>query len=202
VGAVLSPLLDVDTISVRGIDDAHIAEVRSALAGDIGKPLLLLDTGAAAARIEALPWVDHAQVSRQLPGTLSVEVTPRFAVGWRTDAHRGVVLVDAHGAVISAAATAPAGLPQLGGSAGDLRAASRVAAALSAALRAEVVGVAVDHGSAALQLATGAVVRFGQLDQLHAKVRAADAMLRALAGTPFGYLDVSVPSAPVTGTSG
>jgi cell division septal protein FtsQ len=59
--------------------------------------------------------------------------------------------------------------------------------------------VSVDRGAGALTLADGRVVRLGDLTHLAEKARAAAAVLGAPALPPIGYVDVRVPSAPVTG---
>ena len=198
-GAVLSPLLAVNDVAVSGVSGPHAEEVRAALRGDVGEPLLLVDTGAAVTAVEALPWVDRASVDRQLPGTLRVEVTPRFPVGWRSDAAGRVLMVDSLGGVVTVADAAPAGLPKLLSAGAAGRGAARVAAALSPTLRPLVGAIAVENGEATMSLINGPQVRLGALHELSGKGRAVEALLRALGGTPVTYIDVRVPSSPVTG---
>src|SRR5690606_31895162 len=62
-----SPLLDVDRIDVRGVDDATAAEVRSVLDVPLGTPLVSVDPAALADRVEVLPWVGAATVERSWP---------------------------------------------------------------------------------------------------------------------------------------
>jgi cell division protein FtsQ len=198
-GAVFSPLLDVDQVAVTGADGARAAEVRHAAAVRTGAPLLLVDTGAVQARVEALPWVGHAHVVRDLPGTLRVEVSLRMPVAWKALGGGGVQLVDARGTTVTTAAQAPAGLPELQADRRSSPIAARVAGALVPALRDRVSTVVVTGGQVALQLVDGHDVRLGDPDQLAAKARAALAVLETLGTTSFSYLDVTVPSAPVTG---
>jgi cell division protein FtsQ len=198
-GAVLSPLLDVNQIAVVGVDGAHADEVRAAAGVDRGEALLLVDTGAVVVRIEALPWVADARVARKLPGTLRVEVTPRFAVAWRATQTGEAALLDRRGAVISTAPAPTGGLPELSATRRDVRAAARVAGALSSTLAPQVASVAVDRGQVRLLLVGGYEVRFGNARDAAAKVRATEAMLAALGPTRGSYLDVSVPSSPVVG---
>jgi cell division protein FtsQ len=198
-GAVLSPLLDINQIAVQGVDGAHADEVRAAIGIKPGQPLLLVDTGAAVTHVRTLRWVEDVRVERQLPGTLRVEVIPRFAVAWRSAGDGAVVLLDRAGAVISHELTPPAGLPQVDAARGDLGAAARVAAALSETLRPQVKKLVVRGGQVGAVLVRGAVIRFGDASQARAKVAAAEAVLHAVGLTPISYVDVSVPSAPVTG---
>ncbi len=204
-GIVLSPLLDVDRVVISGAGP-RVNEVRAAAEVERGAAILLLDTGAATDRLESLAWVAHADVVRELPGTVKIQVTARPPVAFvpRSDGTFGVV--DATGTVVSVEAVAPPGLTSLvtdtpDAAPGDRirpRAAAVVAAALGP-LADRVTRVFVDQDQAALLLADGAEVRLGRLDRLSEKARAADAVLRSLNGTPVTYLDVRVPGAPVTG---
>jgi cell division protein FtsQ len=198
-GSVLSPLLDVNQIAVVGVDGAHASEVRAAAGVDRGEALLLVDTGAVVMRVEALPWVADARVARQLPGTLRVEVTPRFPVAWSTTDTGEVGLLDRRGALISTAPTPTAGLPEVTATGADVRVAARIAGALSSTLAPQVATVVVEAGQARLLLVGGYEVRFGTPHGLSAKVRATEAMLAALGPTRGSYLDVSVPTTPVIG---
>lgn len=198
-GAVFSPLLDVNQVAVTGADGPRAAEVRQAAAVHVGAPLLLVDTSAVEARVEALPWVSEAHVVRDLPGTLRVEVRLRVPVAWKPAAGGEVRLVDARGTTVTTGAQAPAGLPELQTDRHASATAAAVAAALDPALRDQVATVVVAGGQATLKLVDGHEVRLGAPQQLAAKARAALAVLRALGSSSFTYLDVTVPSAPVTG---
>jgi cell division protein FtsQ len=198
-GAVFSPLLDVNRVRVVGVDPAHADEVRAAAGVEPGEPLMLVDTGAATARVEDLIWVDDVHIVRQLPGTLRVEVTPRFPVGWRTAPTGEVELIDVRGVTLMTAPTPPAGLPQLEATGDAVGVAARVAGALGESLAPQVARVAVTDGQAFLWLTSGIQVRFGAATTLGAKAHAAEALLAALGGTPVTYIDVTVYSAPVTG---
>ena len=107
---VESPLLDVDHVRVTGVQHLDSATVASAAGVQIGAPLLRVDTGAVAARVERLPWVASATVSRALPGTLRITVTERVPVAWvrRDDAH--LALLAADGTAIAYTDAPPTGL--------------------------------------------------------------------------------------------
>jgi cell division protein FtsQ len=201
---VVSPLLDVDRVAVVGGGD-RAAEVRTAAAVQPGAPLLLVDTGAVESRVEGLSWVADARVSRDLPGTLRIDVRMRPPVAYTPRPDGRVAVVDPSGSVVALANAAPGGLPALvttspapgPGRRIAPRAAARVAAALGP-LAGRVARISVDHAQAALLLTDGTEVRLGGLDHVGGKARAADAVLAALPG-PVVYVDVRVPSAPVTG---
>jgi cell division protein FtsQ len=203
VGVVFSPLLDVDRIAVTGITGARVDEVRAATGVERGEPLLLVDTGSVEARVEALPWVAQARAARHFPGSLTVAVTTRVPTAWVLAVDGSVRLVDDRGVVVGTATAAPPSLPQLPSAstpgAGPPAAAARVAASLTPTLRANVGIVAVVKGQAVLYLSTGTEIRLGAPRDVTAKARAAEAVLASLSGANPVYVDVRVPSAPVTG---
>jgi cell division protein FtsQ len=89
-------------IDVRGVGDARAAEVR-AVALPEGRASLFSATPASVrARVEALPWVEHATVRRLWPGALRIDVTRRQAYAlWQ---HEGAVtVIDAKGAPVRGA---------------------------------------------------------------------------------------------------
>jgi cell division protein FtsQ len=207
VGAAFSPLLDIDRVRVVGQhgDAARAAEVRAAADAEVGSPLLFADTGAIEERVEALPWVANARVARHFPGTITVSVSPRTPVAWAAAADGTVRVVDRSGRVVATALTPPPGLLQLLGvdpsSTADTVApiAARVAGAVPADIRAGVAGVVVEHDQAVLRLVNGTEVRLGAPRGVPAKARAAAAVLGSLTVGVPSYVDVRVPSAPVTG---
>jgi cell division protein FtsQ len=204
-GAVLSPILDVDRIAVRGAPAGTEDAIRAAAGIEHGEPLLLVNTADVAARIEALRWVADARVERELPGVLAVEVTPRTPAGWAPATDGTFLVIDSRGDVVTSAVAPPAGLPRLGAETAEPStrtfqpAAARVAGALTPELRARAVAVSVSGGEAAVALADGPQLRLGAPREVAAKARAAAAVLAATAGVPVTYIDVRVPSAPVTG---
>lgn len=212
VAVVLSPLLAVDEVAVSGAGDRADA-VRAAATDELGSPLLLVDTGALEAQVERMAWVAAAKVTRDLPNTLRITVTPRVGVAWLRGADGRVAVVDGDGVVIETITAPPAGLveilgvrePPAPGARLAAGAPARVAAALGP-LAGRVATLAVTDGEVVLRLAGaggpdggGVEVRFGGLDQLAAKARAAAAVLSAVDPGAIAYVDVRVPSAPVTG---
>jgi cell division protein FtsQ len=91
-----------------GLDQVHLSgnsmtfggDIFAALGLDAARSLLRFDGAAARARIERLPWIATASISRMFPDTVSVVVTERapFAV-WRRAA--GDFLIDASGRVLA-----------------------------------------------------------------------------------------------------
>jgi cell division protein FtsQ len=204
-GIILSPLLDVDHVVIGGAGP-RVQEVRAAAQIERGSAILLVDPGNVAERIESLAWVADAEVSRELPGTVTIQVTtrPPVAVVPRTDGTFAVV--DPTGTVVAIEAVAPEGLTALVTDDPDVEPGDRIAPPAVARVAAElgpragrVARVMVEDGQAALLMAGGPEIRLGNLDRVHEKARAADAVLASLSRAPVTYVDVRVPSAPVTG---
>jgi cell division protein FtsQ len=206
IAVVLSPLLALDDVTVVGAG-ARDAEVRAVVDDDRGSALLLLDTGDVADRVKRLSWVADAEVERELPSSLRIAVTPRVPVAWARAADGTVALVDDRGVVLAGAPSPPEGLVELRGvtrvpapgSRISPLGGARVAAALGPlAGRVDVVAAAAD-GQAVLHMFDGPEIRFGALDRLDEKARSAAAVIGAADPGTLTYVDVRVPSAPVTG---
>lgn len=94
-----SPLVGVTEVRVVGVTDERAAAVRAATGIETGDNLLGADVEEAASEVARLPWVADAEVGRQLPAVIEVQVVPREAVAvvrlaessWMVDAD-GVVL--------------------------------------------------------------------------------------------------------------
>ena len=202
--AVRSPLLDVDAVRVSTTPHVPAESVILASRVQSGEPLAFVDTGAAARRIEALPWVATADVRREWPGIIRIVVTEHRPVLAVRDG-RTVALVAADGRVFARQAALPPGVRELRG-VGRLPfpgepavapAVARLTAKLPPVLAARTTAVDVADGRLALVLADGGEVRFGTPDDLAAKAAAAAAVLRASPGVCIRYVDVSAPDAPV-----
>jgi cell division protein FtsQ len=202
-----SALLDVDHVRITPTQHVSAAQVRLVSGVKQGDPILFVDLGAVAERVERLPWVDKAHVGRRLTGEVDIRVTERSPAAWARRTADQVALVDARGRVLADAPEAPAQLPDLGavatlpppGGRIDPHAAVGVIGKLPAELRMRVARVVADGGAVTLALRDGPEVRFGSPDQVPAKARAALAVLGTITGPPPAYVDVRVPTAPVTG---
>jgi cell division protein FtsQ len=198
-----SGVLTATQVQVRGVTGAAAAEVRRVAAVPLGGPLMRVDTGAAEQRlVDGKVW-DDVTVSRSLPHTVVIEVSPRRAVlAVRTPAG-SVDLVDADGFAFRTLSAAPDGVP-LVRSSSDTVTKSGVAAALQAltslpaSVRADVSGVTV---SAADQVSFTVsstskrkTVVWGGAGEGDRKAR----LVAVLLGQPGDTIDVSVPDSPVT----
>lgn len=205
-GVSISPLLDVDHVTVRGIDRVTAAQVEDAGGIRRGDAMAWLDTGRAVRGIEALPFVERATVTRAWPDTVRITVAERRPVAW-LDGPGGKVVVDGTGRVLESVASPPQGMPQLAGTklvpAPGATVApvtgARVAAGLSGLVAGGTQSVTVTDAGVTLQLVSGPEIRLGDATQVGVKLRAALAVLGASEGIEVHYVDVSVPTNPVAG---
>lgn len=197
-GVWFSSWLDVETIDVSGAQNVDADDIRARADIEEGTPLARVDLERAEARIRSLAVVREADVSRQWPDTVLIEIEERVAIavveiGGRL---RGM---DADGVVFRDYNRAPPGLPrvqtEIGTTAAALREAALVISALpeSLTLIVEYLQVTtVDEIS--LFLKDGRQVVWGSSDDSATKAR----VLQDLLKTKAQVYDVSVPTQPTT----
>jgi cell division protein FtsQ len=75
-----SSALGVRQVSVQGENRTSVADIRAAAGIPRDRPMLRVDVGGIQRRVEALPAVAHADVSRVWPHTVRIAVTERTPV--------------------------------------------------------------------------------------------------------------------------
>ena len=199
-------LLVVRSVSVTGTHLVSPAQVRAASGVSLGTPLLDVDTGAVARRVESINDVASATVAKRWPDGLAITVTERVPVVAVKMAGGGYDLVDRTGVIVRWTQGRPA-LPLLAtalpGSA--LRGAPSVAAAgavlaqLQPWLAGQVAGVSVAGVPAGpeqvtLSLRDGRTVEWGSPGNAAQKNRE----LAILRTSQARVVDVSAPGTVVT----
>lgn len=200
-----SPILDVDEVSVAGTVHLTPDQIRATAGIDRGSPILLADLGAAAADVRAMPWVEAAEITRDLPGRVHVEVREREAVAVVAGGDTAV-LVDVAGRVLEVAepassplvqVVAPEAPPAPGRSIGpDLVAAVELAGRLRVNPAGTVAAVHLEP-RLRLELVDGGVVDLGDATELDAKVEAFRTVHARVDRACLAAIDVTVPTHPV-----
>lgn len=123
---------DIAALLGLGIDQASVTGYRYALDSDIldaldlphARSFLGFDVTAARRRIEQLPWIESAEIARQLPGSVAVTVTERKPYALWRDGDRSF-FVDVTGRVLTVVRPddAPA-LPRIAGAGAPAEAAA------------------------------------------------------------------------------
>jgi cell division protein FtsQ len=201
-----SPFLDVDHVRVTGTVRTTPANIAATSGVHTGMAMFDIDSGGAAARLRAMPWVRAAKVERHWPATVTIAVVERIPVA-AVPAKAGVAVVDRTGRVLATQPVAPAGLPVLlglppagpastrvDGRAADLLA---VAQAMPAQVAQRVSGIAAaDGGQVELRLKPTGIVRLGPPDQLTEKMLSTQTVLTQVDLAGLAVLDVRVPASP------
>ncbi len=208
-----SPILDIDEIAVSGASASDAEAIAEAAGVELGSALLLADLEGAQRRVEALPWIEEAAVTRDLPGGVVIDVierTPSAVVA----AGDAAVLVDPDGHVLSGADSAsyPAAVAVFPpfvrvvvadappGPGGRVDPALLDAIALAGRLRenpANVVVAVLLEPTLRLELAGGGIVDFGDGDAVDAKVDAFRTIHARVDQSCIETLDLRVPTRPV-----
>jgi len=193
-----SSLLGVRQVDVSGESRTTEQTIRTAGAVPVGRPLLRVDLGAIAHRVQKIPTVAHVEVSRVWPHTVRITVTERVPVAV---VRRGsdLRLIDATGVDF---AGAPAGAPYpmldvnlASAPAADAQAGLAVIHALPGALVRRLASVEVfDPTDVRLLLTDGTTVIWGSPDRTPDKAQVFTALERTH-GTATTF-DVSAPDAP------
>ncbi len=203
-----TPLVAVRQVTVSGADHSGVQAIVAAAGLTGSPPLIDVDPAAAAARVEALPWVAHATVARRWPDAVSVTVTERVPIGAVLRPGGGAAVVDATGRVLAWDPSAPPGLvlslPTAPGAPGTaLAPADRPGVAVAAALPASVAGrvreVAVDGGQVRLDLGGGLSALLGSPDELSAKLAALASVLEEARPRGPAVIDLTLPDQPAVG---
>ncbi|GAA2742286.1 hypothetical protein GCM10009868_11650 [Terrabacter aerolatus] len=199
-----SSLLTVSRVEVHGVSAAAAGQVRTAAQVPLGGPLMRVDTDAVTARLLAgRAWSD-VSVTRSLPDTVVVTVTPRVAVLAVRNPQGEVDVVDREGFTFRTVGSPPAGVPLVSSGAAQVTKAGVDAAlaalgSLAPALRADVSGISVSTADQVSFTVTpnggrGKTVVWGGADNGQRKAE----LVRLLLPQPGSTIDVSVPSSPVT----
>lgn len=195
-----SSLLSVRHEEVTGNGQIPAAEILAAAGIRPGTPLVSVNTGAIARRVERIDQVLSATVSRAWPDTIVISVRQRTPV-LAMARLRQFALIDPSGVTVRLSRHRPVGMPLLAGAPGRLRGNKDVAAAaavlreLPARLRQLVVSVAAPSPQeVTLHLRGGITVVWGGASHSQAKAGEVLTLLR----TRARYYDVSDPDTVVT----
>ncbi len=203
-------LFAVSRLEIVGGSPQVQAEVRAALAGEVGRSLLLVNAGEIDRRIATAPDVRSVSFDRAFPHTLKIVVRPERPVlllrrgsdAWVVSA-RGRVLREVKNPRLSTLprlwvppTTSVSVNTILAPKSGGMAAAAL--APLSSSFFGRVRFVRADAKELTLVLRTGVEIRFGNIRDVRLKVAVARRVLALVdPSSTAGYIDVSVPGWPV-----
>lgn len=193
---LFSSVLAADEVTVTGTSYLTAQEVTDAADVPPGTPLARVDLGLVQRRVEALPAVASATVSRSWPHAVAVDVTERTAVAVLT-VDGTVTGMDADGVLFRDYDRAPDDLPDVRTTGPTDRQVRREAASVVAALP-SALARQVDHlevssiDQITLALRDGRTVLWGSAAESATKAQVLQVLLER-EGTVY---DVSVPAQP------
>jgi cell division septal protein FtsQ len=192
-----SSLLTADQVRIDGVDGPLARQVQEAADVPLGLQLARVDTDAVAQRVQSVPAVATATVSRGWPRTVVIAVEPRVPLA-SVSGEEGWYRVDVDGVLFSPSAEPAADLPVLAAPADvageQARAAGvGVVAALPSRVLRQVARIEAPSPLAVrLVLRDGRVVIWGSAQDAELKADVLDVLLE----TPATQYDVSVPDRP------
>ncbi|WP_193596323.1 FtsQ-type POTRA domain-containing protein [Microbacterium sp. YJN-G] len=199
VVAAYSPLFAIREITVAGVRSLDPAVVQTALEGQLGAPLALVDAGAVRSALSEFPMIESYALEARPPHELLVRIVERTPIGViRSD--DGFTLVDAAGVALATTPQRPDGQPELSISGGTdsaaFRSAGLVVRSLPAELRAQVTEVnASSADDVTLALQDGKTIVWGSERDSSEKALVLVALIKN--APDARNFDVSAPSVPV-----
>jgi len=189
-----TPLFDIDQIRVAGTAHLQADDVRAASGLTVGDPLVSVDAGAVASRLEQQPWIRTAKVGRDINGVVSITIVERIAIAWIDGGLDGRTLVDDSGAKLGLVGPDDAVLPQVVGMGeGSLE----LASILPPGVRSRTVSVEEADDVLRLQLRPQGTVEFGPATDLMAKVASLVTVMGQVDQQDLCTIRVITPDTPV-----
>ncbi|TFC97089.1 FtsQ-type POTRA domain-containing protein [Cryobacterium breve] len=196
-----SPLMALRTIEVVGANRVPAEQIQSALEGQLGTPLPLIDFADVKQELSAFTLIQSYVTESRPPNTLVVRIVEREPIG-ALMTESGFDLVDAAGVVIQSSAERPAGYATIDARAGvgsaGFRAATAVIAALPPDIRSSLDTVtAATKDDVTLTLSGGARVVWGSAERSDFKAVVLAALIVTNPVGSVGEYDVSSPDSAV-----
>ncbi|MFI7597740.1 cell division protein FtsQ/DivIB [Actinoplanes sp. NPDC049681] len=200
VGALVWTVYGTSVLGVRGVrvvgtDTLTPAQVEQAAAVRMSEPLARVDLDAIRDRVQALPAVERAVVSRSWPGTVEVQVVERRPVA-AVPVGKEFSLIDAEGVAFRTVPDRPSGLPVAklaapGPEDINTRSALVVLSSLTAELREQLLSISVPApAQVSLGLRRSRTIIWGDDTESEKKAQVATALLARKGDT----IDVSAPT--------
>jgi cell division protein FtsQ len=193
-----SSVLTVRDVSVQGNQTVTSARIEAVAKAPVGQQLARVDLAAIRARVETIPAVKSASISRSWPHTIAISITERTPVAV-VDRSAGLQAVDEDGVLFGRFDRRPDDLP-LVQTAPDVKAealaeAAHVVSSLRSDIAAKVDRIDVESvDRIRLQLAGGRTVMWGSAEESAQKAAVVAVLLEQTAQE----IDVSVPGRPTT----
>lgn len=206
-----SSFYDVDKITINNksatpltkIDTDRIVNFTGSLKSD---PMYRLDSSTVKNDLSVIPTLDSVSIEKEWPNKIVVTIEKRTPVAY-IETDRGVALVDNKGYIFRLQPLAPKNMPSLDGldevtftNKIPNKAYLDVVANAPKDLHDQISHVSYDKGNFAVELRDGIDIKLGDSTDLKEKLAIAQSVINAKKRSELGYIDVSVPSLPVSGS--
>jgi len=215
VGLLHTPLFEAKVVTVTGTHpNTPTQDIVTAAGVGHHPPLISVDPGPTAARVESLPFIASAQVTRHWPDGVTIHVTERAPVvamagptsSWSTLDGNGRTLAVTPGrpvlpVLIAHGPTGPVPPAPIGATvASPATPGLTVARTLPPAFAGQVVSITVaSDGTVSLALVSNLVVQLGTVSDLTAKYEDVAAIIAHASLRGARTIDVTVPQSPTVG---
>ena len=211
IGLLESPIYSVKRIEIASTNEDPIDRLERLRLDEIiskakGQPMYRNNFSDIEFKINEIPSVSSAQLSKSWPSTLIVTIVKRQPVGY-IETDQGVALVDKTGFVFKKTEEALVGYPSFEGmeeiefanTISDLTFVKVLDQAPSE-IKDQITLVKLEGNKYSLELTDGIDIVLGDNTNLKEKLAISWSILQAKKRSELGYIDVSVPSLPVSGS--
>ncbi|MEY3581875.1 MAG: UDP-N-acetylenolpyruvoylglucosamine reductase [Actinomycetota bacterium] len=197
-----SPLVAVRNIDIEGAKYANATLIETVSKSLRGKSVLTVDTNAAQKLLETDPWIESVRIKTYLPSRAVIEINERVPVAWFLGVDNQGRVIDQDGRVLAVVNGRPTEYMLIDGIGPNLiagamasesyKAAAQLAISLPDEIRPVVKNMGVNGpNQVTMTLLTGAVVKFGEPEDLRNKLVNVVVILRRQDINQIAGIDVS-----------
>lgn len=197
-----SPLVAVRNIDIEGAKYANATLIDTVSKSLRGKSVLTVDTNAAQKLLETDPWIESVRIKTYLPSRAVIEINERVPVAWFLGVDNQGRVIDQDGRVLAVVNGRPTEYMLIDGIGPNLiagamasesyKAAAQLAISLPDEIRPVVKNMGVNGpNQVTMTLLTGAVVKFGEPEDLRNKLVNVVVILRRQDINQIAGIDVS-----------
>lgn len=206
-----SPMYRIDSIQIESVQGEPMDKIESEQLNElsksiVGQPMYRTSLEKVQSKIEEMPEIGSVTMRKSWPRTVEIKVEKRVAVGF-VETDQGVTLIDAQGFVFAKAQEPPVGYPAFEGMS-EIEFAKQIpdttfTEILKQApkeIQNQIVLVKIQDKEYSIELTDGIDIILGDNSSLKQKLAISWSILQTKKRLEIGYIDVSAPSLPVSGS--
>lgn len=206
-----SPIYDVDKVVVKNnssvaLTEPEIKKVDSLIKKLKTRPMYRLNADDVLDEIKSMSTISSVSSKKTWPGTLTISIFRRVPVAY-IETDKAIVLVDSSGYAYEKVSSIPAGLPSFDGI-NEITFTRiikddtyvKILKAAPAEIIQQIGHVRNEEGDYIVELTDGIDIILGDNQQLKEKLAISWSVILTKKRSELGYIDVSVPTLPVSGS--